>query len=144
MISEQELPSFASGDADAIFLTDAVQLEFLISNSNESLRRASLVPLSTHAYESVLKSGHPRIRSYFDAVDFPQCLTWYTTKGLTLARTWLKELGLHFRVEGIDVAELDVPCQFLLFTLAAHIEETAGGANASSGIRHRDVLCNHQ
>jgi hypothetical protein len=125
MISEKELPSFQFRDSDAIFLTDGVQLEFLISNANESLKRASLIPLSTNAYEAVLKAGHRRIRSYFNALNFQQCLTWYTSKGLTLARTWLKELGLHFHVEGIDVAELDAPCQFLLFTLSAHIEETA-------------------
>jgi hypothetical protein len=125
MISEQELPSFQFQDADAIFLTDGFQLGFLLSKANESLKRAFLIPLSTNAFEAALKSGHPRVRSYFDVIDFQQCLTWYNTKGLTLARTWLKELGLHFRIEGIDVAEFDAPCQFLLFTLVAHVEATA-------------------
>jgi hypothetical protein len=124
-ISEQELSAHSFSEWDAIFVTDSVQVEFLAASGNRSLSQSWLIPLSTHAYASVLKLEYKKVRSYFDSVDFDECRHWYEKLGLDYSKTWLKELGLEFQVEGIDIPELDAPCQFLFFVQAISIAGTA-------------------
>lgn len=126
MISEQELAAHSFSEREGIFVTDAVQVEFLKSSGNTSLSQSRLLPLSTQAYAAVLKLGQLRARPYFNFIDFGECKRWYRERALKYSRTWLQELGLEFRFEGIDVAELDGPCQFLFFLHAVFIGGTAG------------------
>jgi hypothetical protein len=125
MVSEQELASHSFSEKDAIFVTDAVQIEFLKSASNTSLREGWMFPLSTQAYAPILRLGHTRVRSYFELVDFAECKRWYSNRALECSKTWLKELDLEFQFEGIDIAKLDAPCQFHLFIHAIYIAKTA-------------------
>ena len=125
MVFEQELASHSFSEKDAIFVTDAVQIEFLKSASNTSLRQGWMFPLSTQAYAAILRLGHKRVRSYFELIDFAECKRWYTNRALECSKTWLKELDLEFQIEGIDIAELDAACQFLLFVHAVYIQGTA-------------------
>jgi len=125
MVFEQELASHSFSEKDAIFVTDAVQIEFLKSASNTSLSQGWMFPLSTQAYAAILRLGHKRVRSYFELIDFAECKRWYTNRALECSKTWLKELDLEFQIEGIDIAELDAACQFLLFVHAVYIQGTA-------------------
>src|SRR5208283_2495134 len=105
MVFEQELASHSFSEKDAIFVTDAVQIEFLKSASNTSLNEGWMVPLSTQAYAAILRLGHTRVRSYFELIDFAECKRWYRKLALECSKTWLKELGLEFQFEGIDIAK---------------------------------------
>src|ERR1700751_3852314 len=125
MVSEQQLSNFTFSECDAVLLTDSIQVEFLKARANSSLDRSWLCPLSTQAYAKILRSGHGRTRSYFEFIDFDECKKWHHGEALRLSRGWLKVLGLQFQVEGIDVAELDGPCQFQLFVHARYLEQTA-------------------
>jgi Glycosyltransferase Family 4 len=124
-ISEQQLTSHSFSSQDAILVTDGIQVEFLKSIANASLNEALLLPLSLHAYATILERGHARVGSHLGFVDFAECKRWYRQGAFEFSRTWLQELGLHFQVEGIDIAELDAPCQFQLFVTAFYINETA-------------------
>src|SRR5262245_3177676 len=124
-ISEQELPCHSFSKKDAVLVTDGIQVEFLKAASNASLSESLLFPLSLHAYAAILKAGHPRVRSYFEFVDFAECKRWYRNKASEYSRTWLQELGLEFQIERIDIAELDAACQFELFINAVYINGTA-------------------
>ena len=124
-ISEQQLPCHAFSKQDAVFLTDGGQIEFLKAASNASLNDSLLLPLSLHAYASILKMGLARLQSYFEFIDFAGCKRWYRNGALESSRTWLQELGLEFHIEGIDIAELDAACQFELFRNAVYINGTA-------------------
>ncbi len=123
-VSESELPELLFTARDAVLLSDVAQLDFVMSGSNASIASSWLMPVSIEAFDAILARRSERVRSYFDCVDFADCLSWYREKGLQHARTWLHELDLGFEVEGIDVVELDAPCQFLLFTHARYIERT--------------------
>ena len=123
-VSASELPELVFTARDAVLLSDVAQLDFVMSSSNASIASSWLMPVSIEAFDAILARRSGRVRSYFDWVDFADCLSWYRDKGLQHARTWLHELGLGFEVEGIDVVELDAPCQFLLFTHARYIERT--------------------
>ena len=123
-VSEAELMERVFTARDAILISDSTQLDFVMSKANGSIATSWLIPVSTQAYEAILALRHDRVRSYFEFVDFADCMRWYHEEGLEHARAWLKELGLGFEVEGIDVVQLDAPCQFLLFTQARYIETT--------------------
>lgn len=123
-LGQDELSTFTFSERDGIFLTDEAQLDYLCSNANPSLEKCWMLPLSVQAYAAALRKPS-RIQSYFDFVDFPQCKRQYNVEAQTLSRSWLKELGLGFEVQGIDLATFDAPCQFLLFNLAAYLEQTA-------------------
>jgi hypothetical protein len=123
-VSETELTALVFTDRDAILVSDSTQLDFLMSKGNTSIEESWMMPVTTHAYEAILAHRHRRVRPHFTSVDFADCLRWYHEEGLRHARTWLSELGLRFDVEGIDVASLDAPSQFLLFTHARYIEAT--------------------
>jgi hypothetical protein len=112
-------------ETDAVFVTDAVQVEFLQGRTDASLEHCWKIPMSLQAYGLLLRRGFSRVRAYVDFVDFEECKHWYLDTGLRYAQTWLSELGLRFEVEGIDFAALDAPCQFLLFTHLRFVERTA-------------------
>ena len=112
-------------ERDAIFLTNAVQIEFLQANAEIDLELCWKIPLSMQAHGLLLRQGFARVKSHFEFVDFEDCKHWYLDEGLRWSKDWLRELGLGFEVEGIDVADLDAPCQFLLFTHLRTLERTA-------------------
>jgi hypothetical protein len=112
-------------ERDAVFLTDRIQLEFLQNNASSGFEQCWKIPLSLQAYGLLLRQRFERVKSYVDFVDFGEIKHWYLDAGIRYSRNWLSELGLTFKVEGIDLAELDAPCQFLLFTHLRFIEKTA-------------------
>src|SRR5258708_4079489 len=124
-IPEEQLPSQNFSSQDAILVTDSVQVEFLKAGSNASFGESLLLPLSANAYAAILKSGHPRVRSYFKFIDFPECKSWYRNEALECSKRWLRELGLEFQIEGIDIADLDVTSQNELFLNAVYVNGTA-------------------
>jgi hypothetical protein len=124
-ILEQDVPQFCFSERDGLFLTDEMQLSFLLSKVNGSFGACWLLPLSFQAYAAALRSGHPRICSFFEFVDFRECERHYRLDADHLSVNWLNELGLKFEVDGIDLARLDSPCQFQFFKLALYLEGTA-------------------
>jgi hypothetical protein len=124
-IPEEQLPCQNFSRQDAILVTDSVQVEFLKAGSNASFRESLLLPLSANAYAAILKLEHPRVRSYFDFIDFLECKSWYRNEGLECSKRWLRELGLEFQIEGIDLADLDVTSQNELFLNAVYLNGTA-------------------
>ncbi len=113
-------------EREAIFVTDVVQVEFLLSAAGARFEGCWKIPLSLQAYGLLLRKGAKHVRSYIDFVDFESSKRWYLDEGLQHSRNWLRELGLGFELEDIDLAELDAPCQFLLFTHLRFLERTAG------------------
>jgi hypothetical protein len=124
VISPEQLSAFTFSEQDGIVVTDRSQIEFLSSHANASFERCLLLPLSLQAYAASLRV-HKRVRCYFDLIDFEKCKQNYQRIADRRARAWLSELGLRFDVEGIDFAEFDAPSQFLLFHLAAYLENAA-------------------
>ncbi len=112
-------------ERDAVFLTDRVQFEFLRHQAGSDLEQCWKIPLSLQAHGLLLRHRLERVKSYVDFVDFSEIKHWYLDAGIRYSRNWLSELGLKCKVDGIDLAELDAPCQFLLFTHLRFIERTA-------------------
>ena len=112
-------------ERDAIFFTDVVQIEFVRGKAEFDLEQCWKIPLSLQAFGRLLRENFTRVKSYLDFVDFEDCKRWYLDEGLRTSRSWLRELGLSLKVEEIDLAELDAPCQFLLFTHLRFLTRTA-------------------
>ncbi|TCK42748.1 hypothetical protein B0G84_1049 [Paraburkholderia sp. BL8N3] len=106
---------------EAIFVIEGAQVEFLMTRARDALEQVSLIPLSLHAYAAARTYDHPRIEKYHELIDFAACERDYHDDVLGLSSNWLQQLGLDFWVEGIDLAELDAPAQFLFFLHAKHI-----------------------
>jgi hypothetical protein len=119
------LPEHNFSSRDAVFFTDAAQVEYLTWRANLSFRGGWACPFSLQAYGALLKRGHLRIISYFQFIDFADCKDWYHRRALRHAQSWLRELGLSFQVEKLDVAGLDSLCQFLFFLHAGYLGPTA-------------------
>jgi hypothetical protein len=113
------------GGDDVIIVSDEIQVEWLVRNAGPSLRRAFFCPISLRAYAAVLKLGWAETRCYFESADLGVCSGRVRSEILDSARTWLKELGLVIKVDGIDLAALDSSCQFLLFIHSIYVERTA-------------------
>jgi hypothetical protein len=121
-ISPAELANFAFSERDTIILTDKSQVEYLSAQANESLGRCLLLPLSLQAYAACLRF-EANVRCYFDLIHFERCEKQYEVLCYRWARTWLKELGLRCVINGLDVAELDAPAQFMFFQFGAYLDD---------------------
>ena len=125
LISGPELVEADFDANDAVIVSDRVQVHWLARAANETLRSALFCPVSLQAYAAVLALGWARSRCYFDDIEFDVCNREARKRLQHRSRSWLQELGLEFTVDGIDIAELDASCQFLLFLQAAYVERTA-------------------
>lgn len=130
VISPEELAALMFSSQDVFLLTDSSQIEFLSARTNSSFEQCLLLPLSLRAYAASIQV-HQRVRSYFDLIDFEKCKLDYRSTAGRLARAWLSELGLRFDIEGIDVAQLDAPSQFLLFLLGTYLERAVSAIHAT-------------
>lgn len=128
-------------ERSAVFFTSAPQAEFLLNQPEPVSQGCWRIPLSLQALGYLLRRGDPHIFPHVDFVHFDECKRWYLDRGLCYSRNWLRELSLSFEVDGIDFAELDSPCQFLLFTHLAFIESTASRiVDAMPGVERFYVL----
>jgi hypothetical protein len=125
LISESQIAAAEFDANDAIIVSDGIQVQWLARAANQTLRSALFCPVSLQAYAAVLRLGWTRSRCYFHDVEFQVCNREARKRWRESSHLWLKELGLEFTVDGIDLAELDASCQFLLFLHAAYIEQTA-------------------
>lgn len=124
-ISQSELSDWRFSAHDAVFLTDEAQLAFLNKDTNTTFHSCRLLPVSIQALAAAIRSGNSRLEPYFLHIDFVECRRGYEHEARKQSVSWLKELGLEYLVEGLDIAELDASNQFLFFLTAAYLERTA-------------------
>jgi hypothetical protein len=114
LISESQIAAAEFDANDAIIVSDGIQVQWLARAANQTLRSALFCPVSLQAYAAVLRLGGPRSRCYFHDIEFQVCNSEARKRWRESSHLWLKELGIEFTVDGIDLAELDASCQFFV------------------------------
>lgn len=110
-----------AGPDDAVFVTNGADVRHLQLVAKSGFERTKLFSLSLHAQGAAMRAGHPRILDFRSLIDFPACADDYHRTCPDLSQTWLRSMGLHCEIDGIDLAEFDAPAQFLFFLHVQHI-----------------------
>ena len=113
------------GPGDGVFLLEASHYAYLAARANPSFRDCRAIPLTIDALDSVLNAGHASVLTAFDLVDIAEMRGHYQL-ALEKGGSWLREMRHEFKINDVDLAQIDATSQILLFRLILYFDSIAG------------------